>query len=512
MPKLVVTKGPTAGLEYPIRGDVLVGRDPRAQVIVAQREVSAQHARLTQIGDRYFIEDLGSRNGTLLNNHPVQRHPLNDGDEISIGRTVLRFERGPVMPPPERVTQEIGALTIDLDATRDIYQLTARHTPGTDQRLEQVLKLLCDVSRTIGALRGLKATLDEIASTLLEVFPQCGRVMILLTRDGSSLEPVVTRWRGEEDIPASSYSETVVQRVLTDRRAILTVDALSDDRFSASRSVMDLRLRSLMCAPVLHREQVLGVVELDSIRHNHMFKEDELNLLTAIVAQVAFAVANARAYDELQGVADITLASLTTALRLRSPTAAAHAERVARYALMMARKLDLKPQAVEALRCASLLHDLGLLGRPDGGGVLDAVVWASSGGMFDAHDRDARQARVDHLSRGLEILAPVRALETVSTLVRTHLEWYDGSGVKEGLKAGTIPLEARVLAVADVFDSLTAGDSPMRCAPAQALDALRAQSGRRLDPTLVQLFEQLWSARVRLEARRRMGEPQADGV
>ncbi|MFM7201676.1 MAG: HD domain-containing phosphohydrolase [Myxococcota bacterium] len=501
MPKLVVVRGPTAGLEYPVRGDILIGRDPRAQVIVAQREVSAQHARLTQVGERYFIEDLGSRNGTYLNTHPIQRHPVEDGDEIVVGRTAFRFDRSPQLLPPVEARQDLSAMTIDLDATRDVYALSGQLNPGSSPRMEHILKLLVDISRTVGALRGLKVTLDEIASQLLEVFPQCGRVIILLNRDGNSLEPVVTRWRGEAESSLSIYSETVVQRALTERRAILTIDALSDERFSASRSVMDLRLRGLMCAPLLHREQALGVVELDAVRHGQLFKEEDLALLTALVAQVSFAVANARIYDALQGVSMSTVSALLTALRQRSPTAATHVERVCRYALMLGRKLELSPEVLEQLRMAALLHDVALLGWPDSEPGFELAPWHSAA-LSAGLSAELRVRWSEHMQRTQDILAPARVLEPVGQLLKFRLERFDGQGLPEGRKGEQLPLEARILAVAEAFDALTAPDSPHKREGLEAVEALKGLAGMALDPALVQMLVQLWSARHRLENRR----------
>ena len=95
-----------------------------------------------------------------------------------------------------------------------------------------------------------------------------------------------------------------------------------------------------------------------------------------------------------------------------------------------------------------------------------------------------------------------KTVQPVVSIIRAQYEWFDGSTGLEGLKGNLIPVEARILAVADLFDALTARESPFKCSPDQAFTTLRQQSGTRLDPQLLNLFEQLWGARMRLEARR----------
>lgn len=546
MPKLVVTAGPTSGLEYPIKDNVILGRDPRCQVLIASREVSAQHARITRVGDRYYLEDLRSRNGSYLNEKPVEREALKDGDVVRIGRVTFRFELRAMEREEERRLQqppESSHVTVELDATRDVFLLNAVTVSSGSRRLDHVLKLLCNLSRSIGSVSGLKVTLDEIAATLLELFPQAGRVVILLGSDGSGLEPLVTRWRGNPVAAPHQYSETIVRKALSERRAILTVDALSDDRFSSSRSVLDLRLRSLMCVPILHQERLLGAVEIDTLGTTRMFTEEDLNLMTGVVAQLAFAVANASLFDDLRGMATGVVASLTAALGLRSPATLAHCERVSRFALAMARRLELPAEEIEVLRTAALLHDIGLIGAPDGdrgepglaaGAASTSVPQAANGrdtvedphaipeptggflhfnrhhedGLMVARHHGPTDSRTDdgltaHPEQAAEILGPLKPLAPVVTLVLAHHERFDGRGYPRGLAGTDIPLGARILAIADAFDAMTAFGyyQPTR-SPEAALEVLRSEAGRQFDPELVVLFGQIWEARQRLEARR----------
>jgi len=233
-----------------------------------------------------------------------------------------------------------------------------------------------------------------------------------------------------------------------------------------------------------------------------MFTEEDLNLLTGVVAQLAFAVANAQLYDELRGMVGSTVSALTTMLGLKAPGILAHSERVSRYTLMMARRLELPPADVEALRLASLLHDIGLLALPD------ASLSSTEGGMPDF--REARDLDPEtlagvhaHAEKAAEILSPIKPLSGVVQLILAHHERFDGLGYPRGLTGEEIPIGARVLAVADAFDvMMTGGSASMQERPLIALATLKEKAGRHFDPEIVALFNQLWEARLRLEARR----------
>jgi len=505
MPKLVVISGPTMGLEHLFRGDMILGRDPKCQVVSSDREVSAKHARITSIGGRYFLEDLNSRNGTFLNGRRIQRQTIIDGDEIRIGRITYSLSSRESVQSSMTSTDS-GSMTVELDATKDVFCLTAPQKLGPRRPMEQILKLLCDISRSIGALAGLKVTVDEIAATLLEVFPQCGRVIVLLTSDGLSLEPVAVRWRSKPGQTGATYSETIVRKAKAERRAILTVDASSDTRFSASRSVVDLNLRAVMCAPIVHRDQVLGVVELDTQESSRMFIEADLNLLTGIVAQLAFAVANAQLYEELSGIVNSTVSTLTGLLGAKCPSALAHSERVSRYSAMMARRLDFSVREIDKIRIAGLLHDIGLLSIPDSA--------LQSSDLSTAHALpydEANQAEMEpevramfsaHPEKAAELLQPIKPLAGVMDIIMSHHEHYNGAGYPRGLIGEQIPYAGRILAVADGFDLAQVRFSDRENPSESALSYLRTHSGNRFDPKLVVLFAEIWSARQRLESRR----------
>jgi signal transduction histidine kinase len=145
---------------------------------------------------------------------------------------------------------------------------------------------------------------SEIAETFLDVvfdvFTRADRALVLVenvqTRD---LEPIAARQQGSTASDVK-ISRTVVNSVLEEKHAVICGDTGSDVRFKDSVSLQDLRIKSIMCAPLMVSDKVFGMVEVDSGGGGITFGEDDLRLLTGLAAQVSIALENGRLYDEIE--------------------------------------------------------------------------------------------------------------------------------------------------------------------------------------------------------------------
>ena len=185
-----------------------------------------------------------------------------------------------------------------------------------------------------------------------------------------------------------------------------------------------------------------------------------------------------RVYTQLQRGVYQSLLGLANALEAKDPYTRGHSERVSRWSGRLATALDLDAHAVEVVTQAGLLHDLGKIGVPEHvlrkAGPLDADEW---------------ELMKRHPLIGAGIVAPLEFFGGGALVVRHHHERFDGSGYPDGLVGDRIPLGARVVAVADVWDALTS-DRPYRRAlsPAAALEHLAREAGRTLDEDVVASF------------------------
>ncbi len=245
------------------------------------------------------------------------------------------------------------------------------------------------------------------------------------------------------------------------------------------------RLRAFAAFPLVVQGKLRGQLE---VFHKHAFPRarDWWERLQSYVQQAAVILdhtatlhALERKNRELEAAFVGALRAWERTLGLRSQATEGHGARVAELALALGQALGLSGERLHHLYWGGLLHDLGKIGIPD-------AILLKPGPLTEEEFALVRQ----HPLWGYEILKEIPFIpQTVLNAVRYHHERWDGQGYPEGLKRWEIPLEARILAVADVWDALTS-DRPYRPAysPRQACEYIRAHAGKQFDPRVVRVF------------------------
>jgi len=184
--------------------------------------------------------------------------------------------------------------------------------------------------------------------------------------------------------------------------------------------------------------------------------------------------------EELKHTYLSVLASLSRAVETRDFGNYGHSMRVSDYCCLIANRLDFDVTSIENIRAAALLHDIGMIGISD-------VILGKTGHLSDEEKKIIR----GHAQKGVEILSPLKQFEALLPGILHHHENYDGSGYPAGLTGENIPLSARIIAVADAYDSILS-NRPYRSAADQATATaeLIACSGTQFDPRLVNDFVQ----------------------
>jgi adenylate cyclase len=294
-------------------GEVVIGRSPECNVVLKDFGISRQHARILVDEDGARIVDLKSKNGTQVNGVPVVEAPLKDGDRILLGKFQLTFgkslegkvvldEAKPLSEEAGTIIRSVGELSKLLAAgdTAGAPAPAERKAPADLQEIEKsnrILKVLTKVAETLIAVRPVEEVLQQVMDIVFDHVP-ADRGFLMLHEDGSEkLVPMVVKHRST---PASgdqariSMSKTIAERVIKDRVSILTSDALVDPRFGAGDSIRFHGIRSAMCAPLWNKEQVIGIVHVDSPMLTNCFNLNDLDLLTALANYAAVAVERAR--------------------------------------------------------------------------------------------------------------------------------------------------------------------------------------------------------------------------
>lgn len=307
MARLVGKDGVKAGESIKLSRALTLGRSLSADLRLDDLAVSREHARVvkTKSGD-YVVEDLDSGNGTFLNEERVHSATLKHGDTLQIGSNIFEFQededesgvsRDTNVLSEDRETSVISTVRMD---SKEARQETAGDTVEQLKQANQRFRIIYDIIRSIGANLQEREILPKILDKLFDAFPGTQRGFIILRDpDTGRLTPRASKTLKDDDDSELALSETILQFVLDKRQAVLSRDAMHDTRFAGSESIMDFEMRSVMCAPLKHNEEVLGFIMLDTPRVSPSYDEEGLTLLAGIANQASMLVANARMHSQL---------------------------------------------------------------------------------------------------------------------------------------------------------------------------------------------------------------------
>jgi len=306
MPMLIAIDGPMKGRRFPLAGQTLIGRSLQTDIRIPDLVVTRRHCLISEGPEGFVIEDLGSRNGTWLNDQRVRRPtPLNDGDVIRIHDAVFRFHRGSeaegaveLVDPPRGADSRI----LEAVATKpSALEEAGSGTPEVLARANRRLRTALEIGGALAAHLELDRLLEEVMNSLFGLFPTADRGFIMLRDEPSGEMRVrIARHRTGPQDESIAVSRRIVNEAVQQRAGILSADAMEDTRFADARSVVNFRIRSMMCAPLMNRNQVIGIVHVDTVRGVSHFTREDLELFTAVANQTALAIANVRAHEELR--------------------------------------------------------------------------------------------------------------------------------------------------------------------------------------------------------------------
>lgn len=479
MSLLRVKTGQDKGRTFEIGPDVIkLGRDPSGTVPINDQGVSRDHAEVFRIGEMCFLRDLGSTNGTFVNDIRIGEELLRPGDQIRIGLTVLVFEDamaeaatvhhvefdGKEDAPPESDT------TIELRLDRRAEKKGKVPAPAAAQHLDsQHLATVYEVSRIIGSEKTIDPLLTKVTEIVVEATHADNGYVFMLEKGTNRLVPkaIVEKIRG-----GAKVSRTIVKRVLSVNRALLTSDAGSDERFDAAASIVTKSIKSVICAPLMSMDQAIGVLYLHSSNPVQPFTPALLEMAAASAIQLGTAVTSFTSAERARRTFSNVVKSMVVAMEMADPVRKGHSERVANYAVAIAQQMGLSTGEVQRLYLAASLHDIGRIGSREG---------------THAAQEPARQ-RAEHVHLGEKLLQSLEGFEDLLPAIKFHHEKLDGTGYPAGAKGTDIPLMGRVIAVANEFDNLSAfgGADGMGMSVKDALLSIGNRGGIEYDDKVVE--------------------------
>lgn len=273
----IVLKEHGSDRKHPIQLPCILGRTKSADLSFQDPTVSHRHARISFDDGRVWIEDLQSANGVQINGRTItEKTPLERGDTILLGRTALYY-----------LTEEEESF----DQTVILH--SAEHSD--ECRLDQQrLKLINEIASQLAEHQDLTTLQRNLSSRFKEIFKHDRGYVALFQEDGSlkSILPESTT----EQVP---ISRTILNRLLERGESFLLADALGDVALKDQDSIVAFKIRSALCAPLMHHGRTYGVVYLDRDVPG-AYNEDDLELLRTIALIVAPFIENARLWSELK--------------------------------------------------------------------------------------------------------------------------------------------------------------------------------------------------------------------
>ncbi|MCK4857106.1 MAG: response regulator [candidate division Zixibacteria bacterium] len=253
---------------------------------------------------------------------------------------------------------------------------------------------------------------------------------------------------------------------------------ISEDDRGQSDPLSHATVRTYLSCPLLAGGQVIGVINLQRESHYQEFSTGELQSLKIIASKAAYAISNSKLYSDLERAYLSTIAAFANAVEARDRYTRGHTERVTYLVELIVRELNWDDKQIMISSMGSSLHDIGKIGVPDS--VLN------NPGSLSHEEREMMQR---HPETGAKMIEGIPFLQPCLPYIYSHHEHWDGNGYPQGLKGEEIPIEGRILAVADTFDAILS-HRPYRDAGTiqRAVKELREFSGSQFDPYLVGIF------------------------
>ncbi len=286
MPSLVVINGPLQDQVFDLGSKEIFfcGRSPKMNdIALLEIAVSRKHFKIFKIGRDFFIEDLNSKHGTLVNGKPIspgEGFQINEGDLIAVGNTVMQLtdvgERGsllnPVLPP-EHIIEE---------AYRD-------DEPRKERRSAKELELIYNVSELLKTQMDINAFFKAFLNLVLETLPRIDNASVFLVQGTDPKGKMAEIVADAHEKSVSRYKKDILKRVVNEKKTI----RMSNTDFELPQSYIEkgdtLEIKSAMGVPVISGTELLGVIYIESIKPYGFRKKDQF-LLNSLVGSIAVAI------------------------------------------------------------------------------------------------------------------------------------------------------------------------------------------------------------------------------
>ena len=350
-----------------------------------------------------------------------------------------------------------------------------------EQETKSRLGLLYEVSKKVGSISHLSRMVRQVTQmTQHTLNASASSVLLLDDKERELIFEVAEGQAGKvlKQIRIDAQSG-IAGWVARNGKPLIVNDVSKDPRFSGGvDELTDFSTKSIICAPLLIQNKVIGVIEVLNKVDGSDFSEQDLDTLVSVASTAAMGLENAKLHQIALDAYKSTIKALAATIDAKDPYTSGHSQRVTEYATMAAAALSLPQEEIEAIEYAGILHDIGKIA------VADSILNKTGSLTVDEWAIIRRHPLI-----GSNMLRDIPYLDKARNLVLHHHERYDGTGYPHRLKGEDIPVGARILAVADAFDTMTT-DRSYRDALSKdyAISELYKCAGTQFCPIAVRAF------------------------
>jgi len=302
--------------------EFIIGRLPECDLCLPFSEISRQHSRLYKTpGEDWYLEDLGSTNGTMLNSHQLKdAHPIHQDDAIQVGNvllsvkfvadntTLFRISKSKQIPTILRNAEELQREWIKVDEVRE------GDTQTTQQRTISRLQYLVEIAKNLNSAESLDAIFGQVQAVVFRELRNIQRLALLVDVDRSGqLKLMDAAVRNELPVPKETYSNSwigrsICEKVFQEKVAIKIIDAQQDKRFRDEQSILVKGIRGALAVPLWDADLVVGVLYADAsltLKGSEASDDEDLSFFSTLAHLMAYSVQRWLLTQELQEQAKI---------------------------------------------------------------------------------------------------------------------------------------------------------------------------------------------------------------
>ena len=366
--------------------------------------------------------------------------------------------------------REVQDLSVRL--RKKIHELENIHESG------KAIVSLLDRRELLNVIMRLTTSSLGYDRGIILLHDEAGECLVTAASTGGEIE--LMKQSGGYQVPLSRTSNILV-RTFNSGQPILVEDVERHGLNQKNALLKAFAPTSFLVVPLISRGKVVGVMAADRANHHTPITKEDLESLAGFGNHVAVALENSRLYQSLEQASLDAIQALAKAVEAKDPYTHGHSERVADYSLRLASVIGLTEKQRLNLKLACMIHDIGKIG------ITERILHKP--GRLDPDEQDAIK---HHPVIGETIIRPLKGLGEIARIIRNHHERYDGQGYPDRLSGDAIPLEARIISIADSYDAMTT-TRPYRV-PLPGSHVVRELSenrGRQYDPYLVDIFLKL---------------------